>query len=61
MKAYGNEGIEFIDQEIIKKQRSVLTYMIKKIGANLLTGKSIMNVSHPIYIFDSRSVLEVYS
>lgn len=59
MKTYGTEGLEFIDQETLKKQRGVFTYMVKKVGANLLTGKSIMNVSLPIYIFDPRSVLEV--
>jgi hypothetical protein len=59
MKTYGTEGLEFIDQETLKKQRGVMTYMIKKVGANLLSGKSIMNVSLPIYIFDPRSVLEV--
>jgi hypothetical protein len=59
MKTYGTEGLEFIDQETLKKQRGVFSYMVKKVGANLLTGKSIMNVSLPIYIFDPRSVLEV--
>jgi hypothetical protein len=60
MKTYGTEGLEFINQEILKKQRGVLTYMIKKVGSNLLGGKSIMNVSLPIHIFDSRSLLETY-
>lgn len=59
MKTYGTEGLEFIDQETLKKQRGVFSYMVKKVGANLLSGKSIMNVSLPIYIFDPRSVLEV--
>jgi hypothetical protein len=60
MKAYGGEGLEFINQDVIKKQRSVLTYMLKKIGTNLLSGRSIMNVSLPIYVFDPRSLLESY-
>ena len=58
MKSYNKDGLEFIDQETIRKQRGVLTYLIKKIGINLLSGKSIMNVSLPIHIFDSRSMLE---
>jgi len=58
MKDYGTEGLEFINQELLKKQRGVLSYMIKKIGSNILTGKSIMNVSLPINIFDSRTMLE---
>jgi hypothetical protein len=59
MKTYGTEGLEFINQEDLKKQKSVLTYMLKKVGTNLLNGRSIMNVSLPIYIFDPRSTLEV--
>jgi hypothetical protein len=60
IKNYGIEGIEFINQETIRKHRSVITYVIKKIGSNLLSGKSIMNVSLPIYIFDQKSLLERY-
>lgn len=60
MKTYGTEGLECINHDMIKKQRGVFTYMIKKIGANILTGKSIMNVSLPINIFDGRTMLEMY-
>lgn len=58
IKNYGTEGVEFINQETIRKHRSVITYILKKIGSNLLSGKSIMNVSLPIYIFDQKSLLE---
>jgi hypothetical protein len=58
VKAYGTEGLEYINQEILKKQRNVLSHMLKKMGANFLQGKSIMNVSLPVNIFDSRSTLE---
>jgi hypothetical protein len=58
MKGYGTEGLEFIDQETLNKQRGIISYMLKKVGTNLLSGKSIMNVSLPIYIFDQRSMLE---
>ena len=58
IKSYGTEGLEYIDKETINKQRGILTYLIKKVGSNLLSGKSIMNVSLPIYIFDYRSLLE---
>jgi hypothetical protein len=58
MKDYGTEGLEFINQELLNKQRGVLSYMIKKIGSNILSGKSIMNVSMPINIFDPRTMLE---
>jgi hypothetical protein len=60
IKSYGTEGIEHIDKETLSKQRSVVTYLLKKIGTNILSGKSIMNISLPIYIFDVRSMLETY-
>jgi len=39
-------------------QKDVIKYIIKQIGSNLFSGKSIMNMSLPVDIFDSRSVLE---
>ncbi len=54
-----SEGLTFKNKDIIEKQRAVMGYLIKKIGSNLLSGKSIMNVSLPINIFDVRSHLEV--
>lgn len=32
--------------------------MLKSIGKNLLTGKSIISISLPVYIFEKRSNLE---
>ena len=55
----GTEGLVFTNKEIIDKQRAVMGFLIKKMGTNLMSGKSIMNVSLPINIFDVRSHLEV--
>jgi hypothetical protein len=60
MKELGAIGIEFINQSIISKHKGVIKFLLKKIGSNILSGKSIMNVSLPIYIFDQRSLLERY-
>jgi hypothetical protein len=60
-KTLNSEGLVFTNKEIIDKQRAVVGYLIKKVGMNILTGKSIMNVSLPINIFDIRSHLEVYA
>eukprot|EP01017_Pseudomicrothorax_dubius_P032760 TRINITY_DN4321_c0_g3_i2.p1 TRINITY_DN4321_c0_g3~~TRINITY_DN4321_c0_g3_i2.p1 ORF type:complete len:500 (+),score=100.05 TRINITY_DN4321_c0_g3_i2:54-1553(+) len=49
--------LEFLRNDVIAKQRSVFTYLVKKIGASLLSGKSIMNISLPIDIFEARSEL----
>lgn len=43
---------------MISKQRSVSSYLIKTIGHNLLQGRSIMNISLPINIFDFRTLLD---
>lgn len=51
-------SLAYTNEEVIANQRGVTFYLIKKIGVNLLSGKSIMNISLPIKIFESRSMLE---
>jgi hypothetical protein len=58
-RKFGSDGMLFTNTAVIEKQRAVAGYMIKKIGLNLIKGKSIMNVSLPINIFDTRSILEL--
>jgi len=58
VKQIGATGLEFINQQIMDKQRGVMSHMLKTIGANVMNGKSIMNVSLPIYISDYRSQIE---
>jgi hypothetical protein len=60
-RKFGSDGMLFTNNTIIDKQRAVAGYMIKKIGLNLIKGKSIMNISLPINIFDTRSILELYA
>ena len=48
----------FIDQAVIDGQKDSLIFVIKQIGANLVSGKSVLNVSLPVDIFESRSLLE---
>jgi len=57
----GEDGLVFTNKEVIEKQRAVMGYLIKKIGLNIIKGKSIMNISLPINIFDVRSHLEVFA
>jgi hypothetical protein len=61
MKTYDTEGVEYIDHEKIDKQRGVISYLIKKIGTHIFSGKSVMNISLPIHLFDSRSMLEAFT
>lgn len=59
-KVQKEEGLIFKDEKIIKEQNKVISYLIKKIGNNLLKGESIMNISLPVTIFDTRSLMQVY-
>jgi len=51
-------GIVLTDQDLLTRQRNVLSYLIKSMGANLLKGKSVMNVSLPVNIFCTESLLQ---
>ena len=59
-KNKGADGFIFINKDTINKQRSVCSYLLKEIGNNLLKGRSIMNISLPINIFDKRTLLELW-
>ena len=48
----------YLNEDVIKKQRGVVGHMIKKLGANLLQGKSLIDVTLPIKIFEPKSFLE---
>jgi hypothetical protein len=53
-----NNEFVFTNQQVMDAQKDVIKYIIKQVGSNLLSGKSIMNMSLPVDIFDSRSILE---
>ena len=61
IRAIGSSGLKFIEEEITSNQRNVIKHFITKIGSNILSGSSIMNVSLPVNIFDQRSLLEVFA
>lgn len=50
----------YTNKQFLEKQRNMFSFFIKQIGTNLMTGKSIMSVSLPIFIFDTRSLLEMF-
>lgn len=52
--------MEFINKQVISKQRNISPYLLKTLMGNLKNGKSILNMSLPVQIFDKRSVLELY-
>ena len=48
----------FINKQVIANQKSVLNFALKSIGKNLLSGKSVIGISLPVFIFDKMSHLE---
>jgi len=50
--------IEVVNQPLLKKQKKVLGFLLKEFGAAILKGKSIMNVSLPVSIFEPLSQIE---
>jgi len=53
------KGLIFNDKQIIAKQSQAISFLIRKIGSNLLKGQSIMSISLPVNIFDGRTLLQV--
>jgi hypothetical protein len=50
-------GIIFTNQKKIEEQKGVLKFILTKIGKNILSGKSILNISLPVDIFAAESNL----
>jgi hypothetical protein len=44
-------GLQYIDEDKMREQKKVLTFIIKRIGKNILSGKGILNISLPVDIF----------
>ncbi len=40
-----------INTEILKMQHGVMSFFLKKFAKNLLTGKSLLDISFPVSIF----------
>lgn len=53
-------GLVLIKKSERDNQKRVMTWLIKKIGNTMLKGQSIMNLSLPVYVFDKRSMLQVF-
>ena len=51
----------FVDEKKMEDQKGVLKFVLGKIGKNLLSGKSILNISLPVDIFCPESNLELFT
>jgi len=53
-------GLLYINEEAKKKIYKTAKYLIAKMGKNILTGKSILNISFPVFIFDKRTLHQAF-
>lgn len=51
-------GCWFVHQQKMAEQRKVFSYILSKMGKNLLSGKGILNISLPVDVFSMESNLE---
>ena len=55
------EGLVLTSTLQIENQKRTMSFLFKKIGKNMLKGQSVMNISLPVYIFDKRTMLQVFA
>jgi len=53
-------GLVYKNEEAKKKIYKTAKYLVAKMGKNILTGKSILNVSFPVFIFDKRTLHQAF-
>ena len=51
-------GFIFHNHKVLEIQKKILGYLLKRMGTNLIQGKSIMTISLPIELFETKSHLE---
>ena len=51
-------GFIYHNQKVLDVQKKILGYLLKRMGTNLIQGKSIMSISLPIELFETKSHLE---
>jgi hypothetical protein len=49
-------GLLYIDEEKKNIIYKTVKYLVEKLGKNILHGKSVLNVSFPVFIFDKRTL-----
>jgi hypothetical protein len=58
-KTLKEPGLILTDKDTQSRQDKVISFLIKKLGSNLIKGKSIMSISLPVTIFDKRTLHQV--
>ena len=52
-------GLIYKDEKEIRKIADGAKWLIKKLGTNLIQGKSVLRISLPVFLFDKRTLQEV--
>ena len=55
------QGLLYINEEAKDKIYKTFKFLLTKFGKNLFEGKSIINVSFPIFLYDRRSYAQVFA
>ena len=55
-----DEGLEAIDKDSVDRAKKATSWLIKKISSKIFKGQSVMNISLPVFIFDKRTMLQVF-
>ena len=45
-------GLNYFNERLMKEQKTVLMSILKRIGSNIMNGKSIMSISMPVILFE---------
>ena len=54
------DGLLFLNEEEKQLGYKAVKFLVKKFGQNLLNGKSILNISLPVFMFDKRTLHEAF-
>ena len=59
--SYEKSGLLYINEEAKKIGYEAVKYLIAKFSKNVLQGKSILNISLPVFMFDKRTLHSAYA
>lgn len=57
-KSESCEGLIYLNKEVLKTQKNMLSYLIKRLGSSIIQGKPISSIAFPIDLYEPISELE---
>lgn len=54
-------GLIYKNQDVIDRQTRTITWLLSKLGSNIISGQAIMTMSMPVFIFDKRTMHQVFA